>query len=65
MFLSVCQRGVRLNNSSCVLQENSRLEKEVSVLKEKLSETENTISKLQRDLDHLLQDKVEVNEHLN
>lgn len=65
MFLSACQRGVRLNNSSCVLQENSRLEKEVSVLKEKLSETENTISKLQRDLDHLLQDKVEVNEHLN
>lgn len=48
----------QVNNSSCVLQENSRLEEEVSVLKEKLSEAQSTISKLQKDLDHLLQDKV-------
>lgn len=34
------------------------MEEEVSVLKEKLSEAESTISKLQKDLDHLLQDKV-------
>ncbi|XP_010894558.2 ninein-like protein isoform X1 [Esox lucius] len=38
-------------------QENSRLEDEVCVLKGKLSEAENTISKLQRDLDQLLLDK--------
>lgn len=41
-----------------MLQENSRLEEEVSLLKEKLSEAESTISKLQKDLEHLLQDKV-------
>ncbi|XP_038816381.1 ninein-like protein [Salvelinus namaycush] len=38
-------------------QENRRLEEEDSVLKGKLSEAENTISKLQRDLDQLLLDK--------
>uniref|UniRef100_A0A4W5PBL7 Ninein-like n=1 Tax=Hucho hucho TaxID=62062 RepID=A0A4W5PBL7_9TELE len=38
-------------------QENGRLEEEGSVLKGKLSETEKTISKLQRDLDQLLLDK--------
>ncbi|XP_016120371.1 ninein-like protein, partial [Sinocyclocheilus grahami] len=38
-------------------EESSRLEEEVSILKEKLSEAESTISKLQKDLDHLLQDK--------
>ncbi|KAK6293524.1 hypothetical protein J4Q44_G00358500 [Coregonus suidteri] len=38
-------------------QENGRLEEEGSVLKGKLSEAENTISKLQRDLDQLLLDK--------
>ncbi|KAM9561081.1 ninein-like protein isoform 1-T1 [Salvelinus alpinus] len=38
-------------------QENGRLEEEGSVLKGKLSETERTISKLQRDLDQLLLDK--------
>ncbi|XP_067091721.1 ninein-like protein isoform X2 [Osmerus mordax] len=38
-------------------QENSRLEEEVSLLKEKLSEAETTVSRLQRDLDQLLQDK--------
>lgn len=41
-----------------MLQENSRLEEEVSLLKEKLSEAESTISKLQKDLEHLLQDRV-------
>uniref|UniRef100_A0A6Q2YDH8 EF-hand domain-containing protein n=1 Tax=Esox lucius TaxID=8010 RepID=A0A6Q2YDH8_ESOLU len=40
-----------------VCNENSRLEDEVCVLKGKLSEAENTISKLQRDLDQLLLDK--------
>lgn len=34
------------------------MEEEVSVLKEKLSEAESTICKLQKDLDNLLQDKV-------
>lgn len=58
MFLWACQCGVRFNNSSCVLQENSRLEEEVSLLKEKLSEADSTISKIQKDLEHLLQDKV-------
>ncbi|XP_071249028.1 ninein-like protein isoform X3 [Salvelinus alpinus] len=38
-------------------QENGRLEEEGSVLKGKLSETERTISKLQRDLDQLILDK--------
>ncbi|XP_024281300.1 ninein-like protein isoform X2 [Oncorhynchus tshawytscha] len=38
-------------------QEKDRLEEEGSVLKGKLSETERTISKLQRDLDQLLLDK--------
>ncbi|XP_014009526.1 ninein-like protein isoform X2 [Salmo salar] len=38
-------------------QENRCLEEEGSVLKGKLSEAENTISKLQRDLDQLLLDK--------
>ncbi|XP_055758090.1 ninein-like protein isoform X1 [Salvelinus fontinalis] len=38
-------------------QENRRLEEEDSVLKGKLSEAGNTISKLQRDLDQLLLDK--------
>ncbi|XP_064788323.1 ninein-like protein isoform X1 [Oncorhynchus masou masou] len=38
-------------------QENHRLEEEGSVLKGKLSDAENTISKLQRDLDQLLLDK--------
>lgn len=34
------------------------MEEEVSALKEKLTEAESAISKLQNDLDHLLQDKV-------
>ncbi|TRY84265.1 hypothetical protein DNTS_025367 [Danionella cerebrum] len=37
--------------------ENRRLEEEVGSLKEKLAEAEGTISKLQKDLDHLLQEK--------
>uniref|UniRef100_A0A8K9Y5E8 EF-hand domain-containing protein n=1 Tax=Oncorhynchus mykiss TaxID=8022 RepID=A0A8K9Y5E8_ONCMY len=40
-----------------VCNEKGRLEEEGSVLKGKLSETERTISKLQRDLDQLLLDK--------
>ncbi|TRY84266.1 hypothetical protein DNTS_025367, partial [Danionella cerebrum] len=39
------------------LEENRRLEEEVGSLKEKLAEAEGTISKLQKDLDHLLQEK--------
>ena len=34
------------------------MEEEASLLKEKLSEAETTVSRLQRDLDQLLQDKV-------
>ncbi|XP_043112001.1 ninein-like protein isoform X4 [Puntigrus tetrazona] len=51
-------QDVSLQEDICTTaKENSRLEEEVSVLKEKLSEAESTISKLQKDLDHLLQDK--------
>uniref|UniRef100_A0A672MW45 Ninein-like protein n=1 Tax=Sinocyclocheilus grahami TaxID=75366 RepID=A0A672MW45_SINGR len=51
-------QDVSLQEDICTAaKENSRLEEEVSVLKEKLSEAESTISKLQKDLDHLLQDK--------
>lgn len=39
-------------------QEAQRLEKELSALKGQLSEAEGTVSKLQRDLDALLLDKV-------
>ncbi|XP_058241826.1 ninein-like protein isoform X2 [Hemibagrus wyckioides] len=41
------------------LKENSRLEEENCALKGKLSEAESTISKLKKDLDHILQDKYE------
>uniref|UniRef100_A0A8B9L1L5 EF-hand domain-containing protein n=1 Tax=Astyanax mexicanus TaxID=7994 RepID=A0A8B9L1L5_ASTMX len=37
--------------------ENSRLEEEICALKGKLLESESTISKLKKDLDHVLQDK--------
>ncbi|XP_073690298.1 ninein-like protein isoform X1 [Garra rufa] len=51
-------QDVSLQEDICTAaKENSRLEEEVSVLKGKLSESESTISKLQKDLDHLLQDK--------
>ncbi|XP_052429420.1 ninein-like protein isoform X3 [Carassius gibelio] len=51
-------QDVSLQEDICTAaKENSRLEEEVSVLKEKLSEAQSTISKLQKDLDHLLQDK--------
>ncbi|XP_060781840.1 ninein-like protein isoform X5 [Neoarius graeffei] len=39
------------------VKENSRLEEENCALKGKLSESESTISKLKKDLDHVLQDK--------
>uniref|UniRef100_A0A672QUB7 Ninein-like protein n=1 Tax=Sinocyclocheilus grahami TaxID=75366 RepID=A0A672QUB7_SINGR len=51
-------QDVSLQEDICTAaKESSRLEEEVSILKEKLSEAESTISKLQKDLDHLLQDK--------
>ncbi|XP_067277675.1 ninein-like protein isoform X2 [Pseudorasbora parva] len=51
-------QDVSLQEDLCTAaKENSRLEEEVSLLKEKLSEAESTISKLQKDLEHLLQDK--------
>ncbi|RXN24790.1 ninein isoform X1 [Labeo rohita] len=51
-------QDVSLQEDICTAaKENSRLEEEVSVLKENLSEAVSTISKLQKDLDHLLQDK--------
>uniref|UniRef100_A0A8C9S7A4 Ninein-like n=1 Tax=Scleropages formosus TaxID=113540 RepID=A0A8C9S7A4_SCLFO len=40
------------------VSENSRLEKEVSLLRGRLSDSETTISRLQKDLDHLLLDKL-------
>lgn len=39
-------------------QENSRLEEELSAVTLKLSEAESSVSRLQRDLDQLLHDKV-------
>ncbi|KAI1894481.1 hypothetical protein AGOR_G00116250 [Albula goreensis] len=42
---------------SAANQDNIRLEKEIAELKGKLSEAETTISRLQKDLDSLLQDK--------
>ncbi|KAF4090293.1 hypothetical protein AMELA_G00050340 [Ameiurus melas] len=43
--------------ATTVIKENSRLEEENSALKGKLSEAESTISKLKKDLDHVLHDK--------
>uniref|UniRef100_A0AAY4BRR2 EF-hand domain-containing protein n=1 Tax=Denticeps clupeoides TaxID=299321 RepID=A0AAY4BRR2_9TELE len=52
-------QDVSLQEEICTaVQENSRLEEEVSALKGKLTESQCTISRLQKDLDHLLQDKV-------
>ncbi|XP_056104159.1 ninein-like protein isoform X5 [Rhinichthys klamathensis goyatoka] len=51
-------QDVSLQEDICTAaKENSRLEEEVCLLKEKLSEAESTISKLQKDLEHLLQDR--------
>ncbi|XP_028844526.1 ninein-like protein isoform X2 [Denticeps clupeoides] len=51
-------QDVSLQEEICTaVQENSRLEEEVSALKGKLTESQCTISRLQKDLDHLLQDK--------
>ncbi|KAG1950579.1 ninein-like protein [Pimephales promelas] len=51
-------QDVSLQEDICTAaKENRRLEEEVRLLKEKLSEAESTISKLQKDLEHLLQDK--------
>ncbi|XP_051773574.1 ninein-like protein isoform X4 [Ctenopharyngodon idella] len=51
-------QDVSLQEDICTAaKENSRLEEEVSLLKEKLSEADSTISKIQKDLEHLLQDK--------
>ncbi|MCI4376485.1 hypothetical protein PGIGA_G00188870 [Pangasianodon gigas] len=43
--------------TTAAIKENSRLEEEICALKGKLSEAESTISKLKKDLDHVLQDK--------
>lgn len=40
------------------LQENCRLEEDLSVVKLKLTEAESSVNRLQRDLDQLLHDKV-------
>ncbi|XP_056326519.1 ninein-like protein isoform X1 [Danio aesculapii] len=51
-------QDISLQEDMCTTaNENRRLEEEVSALKEKLTEAESAISKLQNDLDHLLQDK--------
>lgn len=41
----------------CVLQENSRLQKEIIEVVEKLSESEKLVLKLQNDLEFVLRDK--------
>lgn len=43
---------------SCPVQENSRLEDELTAVKLQLTEAEGSVNKLQRDLDQLLHDKV-------
>ncbi|XP_053088879.1 ninein-like protein isoform X3 [Pangasianodon hypophthalmus] len=43
--------------AAAAIKENSRLEEEICALKGKLSEAESTVSKLKKDLDHVLQDK--------
>ncbi|XP_071380937.1 ninein-like protein, partial [Centroberyx affinis] len=49
---------VRLQDELCsAAQENRRLEEELNLLKLKLSEAESSVSRVQRDLDQLLQDK--------
>ncbi|KAG5267040.1 hypothetical protein AALO_G00239140 [Alosa alosa] len=51
-------KDVSLQEEVCnVTQENARLEDEASTLKGKLAETESTVARLQKDLEHLLQDK--------
>ncbi|XP_062375344.1 ninein-like protein [Sardina pilchardus] len=51
-------KDVSLQEEVCnVTQENTRLEDEASALKRRLAETESTVARLQRDLEHLLQDK--------
>ncbi|XP_073775742.1 ninein-like protein isoform X6 [Danio rerio] len=51
-------QDISLQEDMCTTaNENRRLEEEVSALKEKLTEAESAISKLQNDLDRLLQDK--------
>ncbi|XP_031435369.1 ninein-like protein isoform X2 [Clupea harengus] len=53
-------KDVSLQEEVCnVTQENTRLEEEAGALKGKLSETESTVTRLQRDLEQLLQDKFE------
>ncbi|XP_063047457.1 ninein-like protein [Engraulis encrasicolus] len=49
--------ATRLEEVSQTAQENVRLEEEVSGLKGRLAEAEGTVTRLQRDLEHLLQDK--------
>uniref|UniRef100_A0A4W4EC88 Ninein-like protein n=1 Tax=Electrophorus electricus TaxID=8005 RepID=A0A4W4EC88_ELEEL len=51
------QEGSLKEEATTTIKENSRLEEEISDLKGRLSESESTISKLRRDLDHVLQDK--------
>ncbi|XP_066535234.1 ninein-like protein isoform X1 [Hoplias malabaricus] len=51
------QEAILQEEARTALKENSRLEEEMCVLKEKLSESESTVSKLKKDLDHMLHDK--------
>ncbi|KAM3862875.1 LOW QUALITY PROTEIN: ninein-like protein [Diretmus argenteus] len=43
---------------SSATQENQRLEEELNLMKKKLTEAESSVTRLQRDLDQLLQDKL-------
>ncbi|XP_060728405.1 ninein-like protein isoform X3 [Tachysurus vachellii] len=53
------QEAILQEEATTTIKENSRLEEENCALKGKLSEAESTISKLKKDLDHVLQDKYE------
>uniref|UniRef100_A0A3B1K080 Ninein-like protein n=1 Tax=Astyanax mexicanus TaxID=7994 RepID=A0A3B1K080_ASTMX len=51
------QEATLQEEANNAMKENSRLEEEICALKGKLLESESTISKLKKDLDHVLQDK--------
>lgn len=51
-------KDISLQEEVCnITQENTRLEEEADALKRKLAESDSTVARLQRDLEHLLQDK--------
>ncbi|KAL6487264.1 hypothetical protein MHYP_G00038900 [Metynnis hypsauchen] len=51
------QEATLQEEAATAIKENCRLEEEMCALKGKLSESESTISKLKKELDHVLQDK--------